>query len=44
MREGFVQDSEENIIQFVDGLKLSINRRINVEKMWSLEEFYYLAF
>ena len=33
MRASFVQDSEENIMQFVDGLKLSIKRKINVEKM-----------
>ena len=43
MRVGFVPDSEEKVMEFVDGLKLSIKRKINVEKMWSLEEVYHLA-
>lgn len=44
MRVGFVLDSEEKIMHFVDGLRLSIKRKINVESIWLLEEAYYLAF
>ena len=43
MRVGFVPDNEENIMQFVDRLKLSIKRKINVENMWSLNKAYHLA-
>ena len=43
MRASFVPNSEEEIIQFVDGLRLSITRKIYVEKMWSLEEACHLA-
>ena len=37
MRVGFVQDSEEKIMLFVEGLKLSIKRNICVDNMQSLE-------
>lgn len=43
MRASFVSDSEENIMQFVDVLRLSIKRKINVEKMRSLWGYYHLA-
>lgn len=43
MRASFVLDSDENIMQFVDGLRLSIRRRINLNKMRSLKEAYYLS-
>ena len=42
MRVGFVPNSEENIMQFVDGLRISIKKKINVEKMQSLEKDYHL--
>ena len=43
MRVCFVLDSEENIMQFFDGLKLSIKMKTNVLNMWSLEKAYHLA-
>ena len=43
MRVGFVLDSEEKLIQFVDRLRLSIKKKINVEKVLSIEEAYHLA-
>lgn len=42
MRVDFVTDSEEKIMQFVDGLRLSIQRKINVEKICSLHKAYHL--
>ena len=40
MRDGFVQESEEKI---VDALKLSLKMKMSVEKMWSLEKAYHLS-
>ena len=42
MRVGFVQDSEEKIMLFVDGLKLAIKRKISVDNMRSLKYAYHL--
>jgi len=43
MRTGLVQDREENNMYFVEGLKFSLKRKANVEKMWLVEEAYQLA-
>ena len=42
MRDGFVQDNVEKIMQFVVGLRLSIKRKISVDNIHSLEDSYHI--